>query len=157
MRQATCAADLRKYCNASGPLHTRALLYGLTGCGGPAATNLTFGWTELAELEQDVANFLLVRGAYAWLSAGWSDCSQKIGWSTKHLDADYGRRDLQGDRAGLRRVRARVVEGHGPDGLRQLGAHHQVEINFVFRRRHNRLFHSKESSLPIGFLNFRAF
>ena len=27
-------------------------------------------------------------------------------------------------------------------------------MNFVFRRRHNRLFHSKESSLPIGFLNF---
>ena len=90
VRKASCAADLRKYCNASGPLHTRALLYGLTGCGGPAAKNLTFGWTELAELEQDVANFLLVRGKYAWLSAGWSDCSQKIGWNSKHFDADYG-------------------------------------------------------------------
>ena len=66
------------------------MLYGLTGCGGSAAKNLTFGWTELAGLEQDVANFLLLRGDFAWLSAGWSSCSQKIGWDSKQLDVDYG-------------------------------------------------------------------
>lgn len=64
------------------------MLYGLTGC--IAAQNLTFGWTKLAGLEHDVTNFLLVRGEYAWLSAGWSSCSQKIGWDSTHLDADYG-------------------------------------------------------------------
>ena len=31
-----------------------------------------------------------MRGEYAWLSAGWSDCSQKIGWNSKYLDMDYG-------------------------------------------------------------------
>jgi hypothetical protein len=50
VKQSSCAVDLRKHCNASGPLHTRAMLYGLTGCNGPAAKNLTFGWTTLADL-----------------------------------------------------------------------------------------------------------
>ena len=50
VKQSSCAADLRKHCNASGPVHTRAMLYGLTGCNGPAAKNLTFGWTTLADL-----------------------------------------------------------------------------------------------------------
>ena len=38
-----------------------------------------------------MANFLLVRGPHAFLSGGWSACSQKIGWNTEHLDADYGK------------------------------------------------------------------
>eukprot|EP01052_Picozoa_sp_SAG31_P006616 SAG31_NODE_306_length_17979_cov_7.825447_3_plen_672_part_00 len=90
VKQTSCETDLRMYCNESSPLHTRAMLYGLTGCNGPAARNLTFGWTDLVDLRADVVNFLLVRGEYAWLSAGWSACSQKIGWNSEYLDADFG-------------------------------------------------------------------
>ena len=33
VRQASCAADLREHCNATGPVHTRAMHYGIRGCG----------------------------------------------------------------------------------------------------------------------------
>ena len=63
------------------------MLYGITNCG---LQNLTPGWTMLPGLEQDVANFLLLRGPYAYLSAGFSSCSHNIGWNSTLLDADYG-------------------------------------------------------------------
>ena len=87
IKQETCATDLRRHCNATGPVHTRAMLYGITNCG---LQNLTDGWTMLPGLEQDVANFLLLRGPYAYLSAGFSSCSYHIGWNSTLLDADYG-------------------------------------------------------------------
>jgi hypothetical protein len=66
----SCAPDLRRYCNASGPLHTRAMMYGISGCADPALLRqeaLQSNWTALADLEQDVVNFLLLRGEHAYL------------------------------------------------------------------------------------------
>ena len=84
--KATCAADLRVHCNATGPLHSRAMMYGLTGC---ANASLEGNWTTLTDLEQDVANFQLVRGDHAYLAAGWAPCADRIGWSPL-FDADFG-------------------------------------------------------------------
>ena len=42
------------------------------------------------DLEQDVANFLLLRGDHAYLAAGWGGFPDKIGWSEELFDADYG-------------------------------------------------------------------
>jgi len=53
-------------CNASSPAQTRAMAYGMSG--QPA--------TRSADLIQDLANFLLIRGPYSWLGWGWKGCSQ---------------------------------------------------------------------------------
>ena len=93
VKQATCAADLRIHCNATGPVHTRAMHYGIRGCGirGPTA--------NLSVIGPHVANFLLLRGEYAYLSTGWSGCTrsdeqnggaERYGWNKQWLDADYG-------------------------------------------------------------------
>lgn len=55
--QKTCAADLRAYCNATSAPQVRAMMYGLSG--QPEGRN--------AGLLQDLANFLLIRGPFAWL------------------------------------------------------------------------------------------
>jgi len=72
VRQATCASDLRGLCNATSEVQSRALLYGFSpgSCTGTDPAHLT-------DLEQDVANFLLVRGGYAWLGNGWLGCSRQ--------------------------------------------------------------------------------
>ena len=54
-------------CNASSPAQTRAMAYGMSG--QPA--------TRSADLIQDLANFLLIRGPYAFLGHGWLGCSRK--------------------------------------------------------------------------------
>ena len=90
VRPDSCAADLRHFCNASGPLHSRAMMYGLSGTIGPAATSQRSNWTTLVGLEQDVANFMLLRGDHAYLAAGWGGFPDKIGWSEELFDADYG-------------------------------------------------------------------
>ena len=53
-------------CNASSPAQTRAMAYGMSG--QPA--------TRSADLIQDLANFLLIRGPYSWLGWGSKGCSQ---------------------------------------------------------------------------------
>ena len=85
--QPSCATQLRRYCNVTGPLHTRTMMYGLSGC---AAKGLKRNWTTLDGLKQDVASFLLMRGDHAYLTAGWSPCADKIGWDSELFDADYG-------------------------------------------------------------------
>ena len=67
VRKATCAADLRGLCNATSQVQTRALLYGFSpgSCTGTDPAHLT-------DMVQDVANFLLVRGPYAYLGNGVS-------------------------------------------------------------------------------------
>lgn len=85
--QGSCATNLRSYCNESGPLHTRAMMYGLSGASDKA---MVYNWTDLSNLEQDVANFLLIRGDHAYLTCGWAPCAIKIGWNTTLFDADYG-------------------------------------------------------------------
>ena len=85
--QGSCAANLRSYCNESGPLHTRAMMYGLSGAGDK---DMVYNWTSISNLEQDVVNFLLIRGDHAYLACGWAPCADKIGWNTTLFDADYG-------------------------------------------------------------------
>jgi len=47
--QGSCAASLRSFCNASGPLHTRAMMYGLSGVSDK---DLQFNWTTMSNLKQ---------------------------------------------------------------------------------------------------------
>ena len=91
VRQATCAADLRTHCNATGPVHTRAMHYGIRGCGGARGDTAA----NLSDIGPHVASFLLVRGEYAYLSMGWGGCAtlgdeHPYGWNEQWLDADYG-------------------------------------------------------------------
>ena len=58
----------------------RGSRYGLNTSGNPA---------RLEDLAQDLANFLLVRGDYAYLGHGWLGCS-KFYHFPPELNADYG-------------------------------------------------------------------
>ena len=65
--QKSCAADLRTFCNATAAPQVRAMMYGLSG--EPEGRSDT--------LLQDLANFLLIRGPFAWL--GWGCvCNQPL-------------------------------------------------------------------------------
>lgn len=79
IKQTSCAAGLRQHCNASSPAQTRAMMYAFNS-HDPAV---------LPELEQDLANFLLIRGPYAWLGHGWKGCSRSY-FFPPQLDVDYG-------------------------------------------------------------------
>ena len=45
------------------------MMYGITGTEGPEANGQQKNWTTLADLEQDVVNFLLLRGDHAYLTS----------------------------------------------------------------------------------------
>ena len=79
VRKETCAADLRRLCNATSPAQTRAMAYGFN----------TRNTAVLPDLAQDLANFLLIRGPYAWLGHGWRGCSQHYLFPPE-LNEDYG-------------------------------------------------------------------
>mmetsp|Transcript_894 Transcript_894/g.2044 ORF Transcript_894/g.2044 Transcript_894/m.2044 type:complete len:441 (-) Transcript_894:36-1358(-) len=74
-----CAKTLRELCTPDSPAQTRAMMYGFN-TGDPAS---------LPELKQDLANFLLVRGPYAWLGHGWKGCSRNY-FFPPELNEDYG-------------------------------------------------------------------
>ena len=59
------------------------MMYGMTGTNGPEANSQRKNWTTLADLEQDVVNFLLLRGDHAYLTSGCVHlvCSCALGWS----------------------------------------------------------------------------
>jgi hypothetical protein len=77
---ATCAADLRTYCAASSPTQSRATLF-LLSQQSPA-------WTGV-DVVNDISNFLLVRGPFAWLGLTWMGCSRD--WRTPdELNLDVG-------------------------------------------------------------------
>jgi len=81
----TCALDLRRFCTPPGRdiVQSRFLMYAFSpGGGNPGAL-------ELLEFEQDLANFLLVRGPYAVLGHGWLGCSN-IYTFPDALNLDYG-------------------------------------------------------------------
>ena len=133
-------------CNASSPAQTRAMAYGMSG--QPA--------TRSADLIQDLANFLLIRGPYSWLGWGWKGCSQHYYFPPEfnevRTDFPLLRRwvwdrnlssELAFVRAGLRRavgavqgdlgrqrgLHARLFQGHGADGLQGLAGDHQDEVS----------------------------
>lgn len=84
--QGSCAADLRKLCNATSPAQTRGMMYAFS-------TGSTAGVKRdpsiLPEFKQDLANFLLIRGPYSWLGHGWLGCSRTYAFPPE-LNMDYG-------------------------------------------------------------------
>jgi hypothetical protein len=82
VKQKTCAADVRKLCNASSYAQKYAMVYGFSpGCGGNTS--------HLTDPDTDIAAFLLTRGGHAWLGHGWSGCS-RVYERPEALDGDYG-------------------------------------------------------------------
>ena len=84
VKQASCATDLRALCAATSPQQVnRTLMYafGPGGCRGDPS--------NLVEFEQDLANFLLVRGPHSYLGHGWLGCSRDYAYPAA-LNADYG-------------------------------------------------------------------
>ena len=73
---ANCAASLRLHCAADSPTQTRAYL---------AAPR-----SDTAQTKEDLANFLLIRGPYAWFGFGWRGCGHALPYDRALLDADYG-------------------------------------------------------------------
>lgn len=67
---AECAADLTQLCAPGAPPQTEAMMYAFSpgGCGGDPS--------HLSNAANDVANFLLIRGNYAWIGHGWKSCSK---------------------------------------------------------------------------------
>eukprot|EP01050_Picozoa_sp_SAG11_P009561 SAG11_NODE_909_length_6586_cov_11.216433_6_plen_214_part_00 len=76
-----CASNLRSLCNETAPPQTRAMMYALSGPRG-APSNLT-------AVKQDLANFLLIRGPFAWLGHGWKGCSKEYPFPPE-FNLDYG-------------------------------------------------------------------
>eukprot|EP00927_Polykrikos_kofoidii_P062742 TRINITY_DN57545_c0_g1_i1.p1 TRINITY_DN57545_c0_g1~~TRINITY_DN57545_c0_g1_i1.p1 ORF type:complete len:469 (+),score=24.52 TRINITY_DN57545_c0_g1_i1:64-1470(+) len=75
-----CIVRLRDLCRSDSPAQTRAMMYQIT-IGG-SVRNFT-------NLRNDIANFLLIRGPYAWLGHGWKGCSQDYLFP-EEFDVDYG-------------------------------------------------------------------
>lgn len=46
--------------------------------------------TKLTEVEEDVTNFLLIRGKYAYLGNGWTGCGHFYEYPAEQFNADYG-------------------------------------------------------------------
>jgi hypothetical protein len=80
---ASCAPQLRSLCTATSPAQTRLMKYAFTpgGCGGDPG--------NLTDPLQDIANFLLVRGPYAYLGHGWLGCSREYEVPPQ-IHYDYG-------------------------------------------------------------------
>jgi len=80
--QQSCAARLRELCSEKSPSQSRFMMYSFSpgGCHGDLS---------LPQFEQDLANFLLIRGPYAALGHGWHGCSKKYPRPAA-LDGDYG-------------------------------------------------------------------
>ena len=76
-----CANILRSLCTVDAPPQTRAMMFALnTPRGQP---------DKLLSLHQDLTNFLLVRGPFAWLGHAWKGCSKNYPFP-KEFAMDYG-------------------------------------------------------------------
>lgn len=85
VHKTSCAADLRALCSPTAAPQNRTLLYGFSP-GSCTGTNPA----QLTEVDTDVANFLLVRGPYAYLGNGWSGCNFIPEYPAAQFNADYG-------------------------------------------------------------------
>ena len=63
----------------------------LLACGGGEGDTVDpfASQAPSADFEQDLANFLLTRGPYAWLGWGWKGCSQQY-YFPPEFNLDYG-------------------------------------------------------------------
>lgn len=79
----SCATSLRNLCKADSPAQTRLMMYAFSPgrCGGDPS--------NLTSPEQDIANFLLTRGPYAYLGHGWLGCSRTY-QVPEQINWDYG-------------------------------------------------------------------
>ena len=79
----SCATQLRALCTAASPAQTRTMMYAFYpgGCSGDPS--------KLEHADEDLANFLLVRGPYAYLGHGWLGCSREYAYPAA-LNGDYG-------------------------------------------------------------------
>lgn len=82
MTRGACAATLRAWCSASSPAADQAILYGLSGTQDKTNSTPT-------DFAQDLANFQLIRGDYAFLGYTWRGCDEPI-FRPPELDRDYG-------------------------------------------------------------------
>lgn len=70
-----CAESLRVHCAADSPTQSRAYL---AAPRQPAVT------------KEDLTNFLLIRGPYAWWGYGWQGCGKVYPYNATIMNADYG-------------------------------------------------------------------
>lgn len=99
-----CAARLRELCQPDSPPQNRAMMYQLsTGRGGVR---------DLFDLKQDLANFLLIRGEYAWLGHGWKGCSQEYLFPDE-FNVDYGEPLDDASAAGKKQICKETSDGSG--------------------------------------------
>jgi hypothetical protein len=110
--------------------------------------------THLTEVEQDVANFLLIRGKYAYLGNGWTGCSHFYEYPAEQFNADYGEMmclacetiairnhclvvcgrgtNWSGQGDCIRRIHERVHESNCADGLQLVHAENHVQVVRAF-------------------------
>jgi len=83
VQKSSCATTLRQYCQPKNIAQTSYIIYGFSpgGCGGQPSV--------MPDFQQDLTNFLLIRGPYAALGHGWKGCSQKY-VVPDALNLDYG-------------------------------------------------------------------
>ena len=112
--------------------------YGIRGCGVHEPP-----WTSnLSDIGPHVANFMLIRGEYAYLSTGWSGCGSSVsdhayGWNEQWLDSDYGEpvdevcKETAPNSGVFTREWSKAVvqiQSHDLDGLRQLDPNGHLEV-----------------------------
>jgi hypothetical protein len=83
VRRDVCAEDLRLMCRPDSPAQTRAIMAGFAPGGCKTDPE------HLEDFDADLANFLLIRGDYAWLGHAWLGCSRTY-VSPPGLHVDYG-------------------------------------------------------------------
>lgn len=78
-----CIADLQSLCSPTSPAQTRTMMYaiGPGSCRGDPSI--------MPQFTQDLANFLLTRGPYAYFGHGWLGCSRTY-ILPDELNRDYG-------------------------------------------------------------------
>jgi len=85
--QENCASELRSLCSETSPAQTRTMMYAF----GPGHCQNCRDHLPVdpPQLKEDLANFLLVRGPYAYLGHGWLGCSHDYVFPPE-LNLDYG-------------------------------------------------------------------
>merc|ERR1719331_1751610 len=81
----SCAPTLRKLCAADSPTQSRVMNYAFS----PGSCTGGRGLVPLTSPTQDIANFLLIRGPYAFLGHGWLGCSREY-QVPEQINWDYG-------------------------------------------------------------------
>ena len=87
-----CVSELRALCQTDSPAQTPTMMYSFSpgSCSGSSGR-----WPshrvpiDPPQLKEDLANFLLVRGPYAYLGHGWLGCNHEYVFPPE-LNEDFG-------------------------------------------------------------------